>query len=167
MPKREWEFLSDLNEGNLGVNTRRNIKRLFSELQEKAEGKTVRVRLRVSVVRRSRSLPQNRYYWGVVVEACRIGMEEQWGVDVDPEDAHATLKRECNGRDLVNEDTGEVVRVGQSTASMQTLDFEDYLDRCRKWIEEWFGVRVPLPNEQLSIDIADNQEEKSTDDVDN
>lgn len=163
MPKREWEFLSDLHDGNIGVNARRNIKRLFSQLQDNADGRTVRVRLRVSVVRRSRSLPQNRYYWGVVVEGCRLGMEEQWGRDVDPEEAHETLKRECNGRDLVNENTGEVIRAGQSTASLPTLEFEDYLDRCRKWIEEWFGVRIPLPNEQLSIDIADNQEQTSND----
>jgi len=32
------------------------------------------------------------------------------------------------------------------------VEFEEYLDRCRKWIFEWFSIEVPLPNEHCGND---------------
>jgi hypothetical protein len=149
--KREWEFFSNARSGNLGPQTRQEIQQLLTTL----EGK--RVRVAISVVRAQRSINQNRYYWGVVVRAAREGLADAWGLgswqEVDAEMAHDLLKQQFNSRDLVNENTGEVLRVAGSTTALNKLEFEDYLENSRRWIQEWFNITVPLPNEQLTIDI--------------
>lgn len=152
MARREWEFFSDASGGSLRPGARNRIKDLLAFL----EGK--RVRVAISVVRKTRSLPQNRYYWGVIAEGAQRGMEAQWGEEVSQEDAHDLLKRECNGRDIANIKTGEISRAGQSTKFQTTLEAEEYYDRCRAFILDWFGIRVPLPNEQLAIDIEHSNE---------
>jgi hypothetical protein len=148
MAAREWEFFADaLDSGNLNISARKKIANLLDHLKGK------RIRIRINVVRRQRSNQQNRYYWGVIIAAAQEGIKETWGIEISDTDAHEILKRECNGKDFVNENTGEVIKVGQSTTELNKLTAEDYYETCRRFIQEWFGILVPLPNEQLAIDL--------------
>lgn len=144
---REWEYYSDAKDGHVGKKAQQEIGHLLEHL----EGK--RVRIRINVVRRQRSNQQNRYYWGVIVKAAKIGVEEMWGREIASEDAHELLKQRCNGADIVNQQTGEILRFGQTTTELNKLEAEDYYEKCRQWILEWFNITVPLPNEQLSNDL--------------
>lgn len=154
MAQREWEYFTDISGGRHGLHVDRHLMNLYTELEEKAQGKRVRVRIRINVVRARRSIPQNRYYWAVVCNLCAKGMTMQWGRPVSAEEAHEVLKRECNGRDIINRNTGEIVRSGQSTAELTKGEWEEYMDRCRVWIHDWFEIIVPLPNEQLAADLS-------------
>jgi hypothetical protein len=59
----------------------------------------------------------------------------------------------CNAKEVVNTKTGEILTVGLSTATLTTVEFEEFLDKCRKFIFEWFGINVPLPNEQMEMEL--------------
>jgi hypothetical protein len=100
---------------------------------------------------RKRSNAENRYYFGVVCKHATAAFSEADGVNVKQEEAHERLKRECNGRysERTSRETGETVTelVGMSTRELSTIEFETYLDKCRLFLAEWFGVYVPLPNE--------------------
>ena len=94
---------------------------------------------------------QNGYYMGIVVYEFREGYLDTYGEPISAANAHEILKRECNGSSMLNEKTGEVVTIGKSTADLTTVEFEEYLDRCRAFILEWFGRTVLKPNEQAEI----------------
>lgn len=91
---------------------------------------------------------QNGYYFGIVVSEYRRGAWETQQRILSTDDAHAELKANCNYVERYNDETGLVCRTINSTADLTTVQFEEYLDRCREFINEWFGIRVPMPNEQ-------------------
>lgn len=141
------EYFSDVKDGKLQPNVSRQIQ---SDLKE-FEGK--RVLIKLSQKRKNRSMPQNRYYFGVVCEAFQMGAKDTWGEDVSKEEAHENLKKECNYKEFLNDETGEILRLSKTTADLTTLAFEDYIERCRQFIYTWFGVTVPMPNEQAQIEF--------------
>jgi hypothetical protein len=80
------------------------------------------------------------------VESLIASVADQWGEHIGKDDAHAMLKMQCNFKGFVNE-KNEVLSIPQSTANLNTEEFEQYLERCRNFIHTWFGFTVPLPNE--------------------
>ena len=90
---------------------------------------------------KAKSSRANRYYWGVVVECCRQGMEALDGNQWSAEEAHELLKQRCNAKELK---AGlNVVLVGKTTKGMAADEFIQYIDRCIKWIYDIFGIVVP------------------------
>jgi hypothetical protein len=82
-----------------------------------------------------RSDNQSRYYFGVV---CKV-LGDYFGYETD--EMHEALKIKflrTGAADL------ETVR---STTKMNTAEFEEYLERVRRWASAEYGVVVPLPNE--------------------
>ena len=102
---------------------------------------------------RRRSPWQNNYYYGVVVSLVRDAVSEEWGESLTKDETHQLLKQHCNWKEHVNETTGEAVKVAQSTVTLSTVEFEEYLERCRRFAAEFLNVYVPLPNEQLSVNL--------------
>lgn len=94
---------------------------------------------------------QNGYYHTVIVQSYIDGEWEENRQLYDHERAHEQLKANCNYQDIVDEETGSIRRVILSTADLNTLQFEEYLERCRAFIYEWFGIDCPLPNEQAEL----------------
>jgi hypothetical protein len=82
-----------------------------------------------------RSLNQNRYYWGVVVDlfAQNTGYTKE---ESHQELASLFLAYEAHGK-----------RFARSTTTLTTLEFEQYTEKCRMWMQENLGIHVPLPNE--------------------
>jgi hypothetical protein len=106
------------------------------------EGK--RVQVEVKRFRKARSLNQNAYYWKVVVHLVMEAMGEDDNVA-----AHEVLKFECNSemRTIGKGEDRREYRHPLSTADLSTMEFEAYLERCRKLAAEFFGIYIPLPNE--------------------
>lgn len=116
-----------------------------------AEIGTSGVIITVQKLRQIHSKNQRGYYWEVIVGSVIIGASEMWGEDLSKEDAHELLKRECNYKELVK-DNEHIIKLPQSTKSFNTLEAEQYYERCRKFVYEWFNIICPLPNEHLQID---------------
>lgn len=114
------------------------------------------VQLALSKRRRRRSNDQNAYYWGAVVAMAREGINEAWGEHVSLEETHHILKFQCNYAERVNEATGEIIRIPKTTTELSTAEFEEYLERCRRFAQEWLQVSIPLPNEQVAFQFEDH-----------
>lgn len=105
-----------------------------------------RKRIEASDVRARRSDRQNRYYHPCFVEPFRQYLADQ-GERYSHDEAHEILAMQMLGRDVADPRTGEVLgRVRPSTASLDTSQFNDFLDRCAAWLAG-FGIVVPEPNE--------------------
>ena len=96
---------------------------------------------------------QNGYYFGVIVNEYRNGAWETQQRMLNSDQAHDELKANCNYLDFYNEDTGVVMRSIQSTADLTTVQFEEYLTRCRAFILEWYGIDCPLPGIQTELEL--------------
>jgi len=102
---------------------------------------------------KKRSEQENKYYWGGIIPFFRQGYKDTTGQDIDSETAHNTLKNECNYNELINTKTGEVKKIPKSTAQLTTVEFEEYLQKCREFIYEWFGIDTPLPGENIMLPL--------------
>lgn len=96
--------------------------------------------------RANRSTQANRFYWGVVLPSVVAGLEEAWGEAMTVEEAHDWLKARFNCKTIVNRTSGEVKgKRPCSTASLDTKEFGEYLDRVIQFAGEQLGVEVPQP----------------------
>ena len=109
------------------------------------------VKITIDVKYRKRSNPQRRYYFGVIVEILAGLIAESCGEKLavrHREQAHEVLKLKCNSQGLTSDITGETFDIPGSTTTLSTVESEVYHEDCRQWIFDFFGVTVPLPNEQ-------------------
>lgn len=98
------------------------------------------VEVSVKRLRKVRSMNQNKYYWSVVIAAIGKAMGES-----DPEAVHAALKYELNY--YIMTVGKKEIRVPLSTAELNTAEFEEYLEKCRRWASEFLCLYIQLPNE--------------------
>jgi hypothetical protein len=92
-----------------------------------------------------RSLIQNRYYFGVVVKMIANEMGDE------PIIVHEILKamflEQVEMVKSKKTDTVVEVRWIKSSSELSTTEFEEYLEKCRKWAAEFLQLPIPLPNE--------------------
>jgi hypothetical protein len=134
-------ILGEVRDGKLVADDPELLKKAF----RCHEGK--RVEFQVKRHRKVRSLNQNAYYWAVVVPLIADAMGED-----DAETTHEVLKYECNYEMRAIGKGGErrEIRYPLSTADLDTLAFEAYCERCRRFAAEFFSIYIPLPNEVAS-----------------
>jgi hypothetical protein len=98
------------------------------------EGKAVEVKFARPTT--SRSLRQNRYYWGAVIGA----IAESTGNS--PEDLHLVLKDMFLPRKFITLGAKEV-EVRKTSADLSTEEFADYLRRIEAWAATELGIAIP------------------------
>jgi hypothetical protein len=103
------------------------------------EGKAVFVT--VERIFRQRSIPQNSYYFGIVIPC----LMEWSGYDKD--EMHEALKEKFLRIEKV-----EGLPSTRSTADLTTIEFMDYIDEIVRWAATQ-GVDIPEPNE---VTVKDN-----------
>ena len=93
--------------------------------------------------RNNRSNMQNSYYWKCIVQ----GLAEELGYF--PDEMHDTLKvkfaSEWQSIEINDKQIG--LQTVNSTARMNTKDFEVYADQIRIWAMTELGIRLMMPNE--------------------
>jgi hypothetical protein len=99
--------------------------------------------------RGKRSLPQNAYYWAVLVKEIQLRLREL-GTDVDMDDVHEFLKQKFNYERVVTVD-GEAIDIGKTTTEMNKEEFGSYIDRIIEWAAMTLEITIPLPNEQTAM----------------
>lgn len=105
----------------------------------------------LKIMRRSakRSNPQNRYYWGVVVHMIRMGLLNL-GHDLNKDEVHGFLKQKFNAVQIVNGE-GVVEEIPGSTATLNKIQFGEYLEKIFQWASEYLSITIPSPNEKLTL----------------
>lgn len=100
------------------------------------------VEITVARQRATRSQQQNAYYWGVVLDL----LAEHTGYHVN--ELHEYFKQTFLPKHLIfAAPSGEVLReavVGQTTTTLNKLEFGDYVERIRQVAAE-MGVDIPDP----------------------
>jgi hypothetical protein len=89
--------------------------------------------------KQARSDLQNNYYWGVVIEITRLfcGYEKD-----EMHDAFGMLFRKMEAV------TG--IPTIRSTTSMSTLEFNEYIEQCRRFAAQELSLYIPDPNEVIT-----------------
>jgi hypothetical protein len=107
--------------------------------------------VRVIIKRKGkRSLPQNRYYFGVVLNEIRLALLER-GYRYDIDQLHEWAKQTFNKEKIEIEATGEQLEIGGSTTEMNKDEFSSYVDRIREWAALSLEITIPNPGEQEAL----------------
>lgn len=128
-------------------------KQYFNDFLKQFAGKSVKVT--VEKWKKQRSLNQNNYYWGCVLPFVIDGMV---GVGYPKSElstilVHDFLKAKFVKKEVVNEQTGEVISMIGSTSALTTTDMMDYIDDIKKWASEFLGIYIPDPMEQSTLNF--------------
>ena len=110
---------------------------LFNSYLTGLEGKEIEVIVRRK--KKSRSLPQNAYYWGVCIKLlCETTGYIESG---DDEKMHIALKM------MFLQDKTRKILTLRSTTELSTTEMETYLESVRHWALTELNCFIPLPNE--------------------
>ena len=113
--------------------------RLFIDNRERFDaylvglGEDMKVEVTVRKWRRHRSLEQNRYYWGVIIDM----LGNHFGYE--PDEMHEALKFE-----FLRKTDGPLETV-RSTTSLTTKEFSDYCEDIKRWAAINYQVNIPDP----------------------
>ena len=147
MNTRAIEFVAQVLNGRLP----REIERQIDGCIGRCNGKWVKVSLEER--KRRRSPNQNAYYWGVVVQHV-LDMFLAAGNQVDADQVHDYLRAHVGKLTApVVDPNGEMRNVLRSSTSLNTMEFEAYLEAIRAWAAG-FGFQIPLPNENFTYEGA-------------
>jgi len=93
-----------------------------------------RIELTIRKERHIRSLSQNKYYWGVIIEI----LSNNFGYD--KEEMHEELKRKFNPKpSKIDCDK----TYGASTTKMSVAEFGEYLEQVITWASVEYGIIIP------------------------
>jgi len=92
----------------------------------------------ISKRKKTRSLNENKYYWGVIIPL----LGDYCGYDKD--EMHDALKWKFLQVDGIKPGMPPTVR---STSDLSTIEFEQLMSTIRMWASKELGVYVPSPNE--------------------
>jgi hypothetical protein len=137
-------IISDVQGGNLKRN-----RNLIIDAIRSYEGKSVSITFEKP--KKKRSNPQNSFYYGVVIPIVQNALREA-GYILTNEATHDLIKLKfLKEIILTNEETGEVVERVKSTTELSTSQFMDFVAEIRIFTNEYFGVDIPEPNENLTL----------------
>ena len=120
---------------------------VFNVLAKKLDGKPVKEVISGLTETKIRSVEQNNYYWGVVLEI----IAEYLGY-IGPGEKDL-LHREMRAKFLVR--MGKLGPYVESTTNLSTKLFEKYLETIRAFVKDLYGLRIPLPNEAEASEESD------------
>ena len=109
----------------------------------KCNGKEIE--LSFGLKKNQRSVNQNSYYWGVVIDI----LYKKTDVGYTPEEWHEALKFKFLKKG------GEEVPTVTSTTLLNTVEMEDYLAKIRVWASDFLGCFIPLPHEEIDGMVAE------------
>jgi hypothetical protein len=137
-------IISDVQGGNLKRN-----RNLIIDAIKSFEGSNVLITFEKP--KKKRSNPQNSFYYGVVIPIVQNALRDT-GYIMTNEATHDLIKLKfLKEVILTNEETGEVVERVKSTTELSTSQFMDFIAEIRIFTNEYFGVDIPEPNENLTL----------------
>jgi hypothetical protein len=111
----------------------------------------VKVTIEVKKAKVNRSLMQNAYYFGVCVSMVQERLRDL-GHDITKEDTHNLLRGRFLFTELIDDKTGEVVKIPKSTKNLTKTEFMDYIEDIKRFGAEVLDIVIPDAGEQLKIE---------------
>ncbi len=141
-----YEIRSEVKNGTLT----RNVN-LIKDAIQTFEGKQIIIK--IEKAKKKRSTQQNRFYYGVIIPIVQNCLKEAGHVMTN-ENTHDLIKLKFLKETLfVNETTGEVIERIKSTTELSTSQFMDLLAEINNFTFEYFGVSLPSPNDDLTLNL--------------
>jgi len=109
-----------------------------------------RVVVTVEKIYNKRTINQNAYYWGVVLELYWHGLQEL-GWKITKAETHEYLIQRFGKKSITNEQTGEIMDVPLRTSEMRTVEMMEYFTQIYQSASEDLGFEIPEPNEQIKL----------------
>lgn len=98
----------------------------------------------------TRSSQSNRFYWGVCVTMIQERFKELGHEGITKELTHEYLKGRYLFKEVINEATGEVLKLPLSTTELTKSEFSEYLEQVIKFAAESLDIVIDSPNTQLT-----------------
>jgi hypothetical protein len=141
-----YEIRSEVKNGTLTRNTN-----LIKDAIQTFEGKQIVIK--IEKAKKKRSTQQNRFYYGVIIPIVQNCLKDA-GHIMTNESTHDLIKLKFLKEALfVNQETGEVIERIKSTTELSTSQFMDLLAEINNFTFEYFGVTLPSPNEDLTLNL--------------
>jgi len=100
----------------------------------------------VKKVRKPRSNDQNGWLWGCIYPLLLDAMIDAGWEFTNVEQLHEFFKAQMTADEVVNRETGEIVKFPSSTSSMSTVEFSAYCEKLREYAREYLNVEIPDPD---------------------
>jgi hypothetical protein len=107
--------------------------------------------------KKKRSIAQNAYYWGVVIDRAIVGFKEvSPDILINPETVHQFFKERFlpmvvgELQPIVNKQTGEIVVMPYTTTKLSPSEFSDYIHFIDQFCMNFLDVKEldPMPVEE-------------------
>ena len=112
----------------------------FNQLLKDCDNEDVVVTIKKVGKRRTDKF--NAYYWAAIVTPIRIAVKSMTGDDYSQEEIHGMLKQRFLNHYITNQMTGEMAEISKSTASLSQDDFKDYIEKCKKFGNDFFDLKL-------------------------
>jgi len=101
----------------------------------------------IKKVFRKRSIPQNSYYWGVVLPMIAKEMGED-----DLNEAHALMKAKFLSKEKViaGKNGWEKVTIVGKSSKLSTHDFGIFLEKVIRWASSFLELHIPDPDPEYN-----------------
>lgn len=103
--------------------------------------------------KKSRTLPQNRFYFSNYIPAQIECFKEMWGESYTVEMLHDWNKNNIFCTEHVDEESGEVFKMPRSSTKLSTVEWEECLEIGRTFFLNKFNFMLPYPNSQSEMFI--------------
>lgn len=133
------------------VNGYYNLRNIDAFLRAAPDGSYM---MEVVKLKRGRTLNQNEYLWGCVYPILLDALLDSGWEFTSLEQVHEFFKRMIARERIVNYNTGEIIEIPNSTATMDTVQFSAYVDKLKEYANEFLGVVIPQPNKHWRNEIA-------------
>lgn len=120
-----------------------NLQNIYTFFRAASDGSYM---LSVTKQRKGRTLNQNEWLWGCVYPILLDGLLDAGWEFTSVEQVHEFFKARFAKEKVVNYDTGEIVELPKSTASMDTQQFSTYVDMLRDYAADYLNVNIPEPD---------------------
>ena len=100
----------------------------------------------VKKVRKPRSNDQNGWLWGCIYPLMLDAMVDAGWEFTNTEQLHEFFKAQMTADEVVNKETGEIVKFPSSTSRMSTTEFSAYCEKLREYAREYLNIDIPDPD---------------------
>ena len=146
--------------GKLHVIHRKNFDReIIDEFKAKA-GKKTTVIIEVKKKRPYKTLSQNAYLWSVCIPLAMERLRETTGeMNIGKEHTFEFIMTQVHFTEVVNEGTGEVVRMRKETHNLTIGEYAELIDDVINWCDMMLDIKIPPPNSQSMLDFEKAENE--------
>lgn len=125
------------------VNGYFNLQNIYAFFRATTDGSYM---LTITKLQRGRTLNQNDWLWGCVYPVLLDGLLDAGWEFTSVEQVHEFFKKQIAQEQVVNYDTGEIVEIPRSTATMDTQQFSAYIEKLREYARDFLNVEIPEPD---------------------